>query len=118
LLPEGAEAGIHLIEEVERKHLLLIAVFLAGQVEESSQAKQGGLTLAFKAPGKSRGTGGNEVSEGPHVAQPSTSLASDTPLGRSPSKNFVSANHLLNFQYDRSRVRVTILQLPGPIDMV
>ena len=31
-----------------------------------------------------------------------------SPLGRSPSRNFVSANHLLNFQYDRALVRLAI----------
>jgi hypothetical protein len=81
-------------------------MFYAGQGKAASHSRQGGLTKALQSSVTSRGVGANVVAqEGPSVAHPTAGNAPATsPLGRSPSRNFVTANHLLNFQYDRSRV--------------
>jgi len=123
-LQKGPEQG-HAPQRVSDFFHLTVCITVQGEV--ASRFRQGGLTSALKLSGEPRGAGGNALEEGPHVAQCTTPNDPDNlPLGRSLSRNFVLANHLLNFQYDRSRVMATFplsssslpLNGKGPADMV
>ena len=76
-------------------------------------AKEGGLSQALRSDGKAvapshvtqKADGASQQGAG------SGRVPESSPMGRSPSRNFVSANHLLNFQYDRASVRLAIFHL-------
>ena len=77
------------------------------QAAKGSSDREGGLSKALKTGARQRS------SHEPHQESNATSApgqkqdssnAEPSLLGRSPSRNFVSANHLLNFQFDRSKV--------------
>jgi len=75
---------------------------------QEGKSRQGGLTRAFRSSGKSKGGARDVAVAGDHSAQrPAAGVPETSPLGRSPSRNFMPANHLLNFRYDRFGVSFT-----------
>ncbi len=68
--------------------------------------KEGGLSKALRSDsGAANGDPKAQQDEGYSSHRAGSQHGEAQLFGRSPSRNFVSANHLLNFQFDRSRVR-------------
>ena len=99
----------HLVAEILlRGFHVLCKCYPAMQADKGRHSRgEGGLAQALRTKGGRGGEGGDAREADNQASQRSASAVPEaSPLGRSPSRKFVSANHLLNFRHDKSGVRL------------
>lgn len=87
--------------------------------------REGGLSKALKSGSSDKASHDSQYAETSGSDKSNLHHTENMVLGRSPSRTFVSANHLLNFQFDRARVSppvhylllhtITFAHLPMPL---